>query len=254
MRAACRLLRRRPIAGAVCGSRRRSAEQPKRNGRYPVQSNYLRRGSRVIARGSLCCATLASIYCSGDNARQPSVDPVKGVSQPITSVGWSPLGPYGTFQRGSNPAQYFSGVTTDVETPSSTVTRIATIGGGVFEWSGSRWVGLTDYISPANNPPKPCEGLSVNTLATMPDGTNNTIVMGTVDDSHINGNCQRSGIWRGQNSGSGWTWMRLLPSDGPAGVAVGEVSRIRWSSSSAVHAATSNGYFRSTQFGAASSI
>jgi hypothetical protein len=189
-----------------------------------------------------------SFSASADSATISGIE----VQSAAVGAGWIPVGPNGVSQTGSS--NVFSGVTTDVEADPGPVYRISTSAAGILQLNGSQWVGLMNTIVPPEldlgSPPTAAEGLDVNSFATRP-GNNNYIIAGTAgENQHMaahGGFSGPSGIWIGQSSdGTSWTWTR--PSSGAASI-VGDVFKVRWSTANIVHAATSTGYFVSSDGG-----
>jgi hypothetical protein len=199
----------------------------------------------------LLVAVLATASCGAGTSATPEA--IQQQTAAITSVGWQHIGPTGGAKTpGQN--RWNTGVTTDVEGINGRY-RISTLGDGVFEWNGSSWISLMTRTSacpfcnvtiPASDTPMlDCEGLSVQTFSTKP-GDVNTIIAGTASDPH-DGNSAASGIWRGVWNGSisAWQWTQVATAG-----AVGSVYKIRWGIlPTEVHAATSTGYWYSTDSG-----
>jgi photosystem II stability/assembly factor-like uncharacterized protein len=141
---------------------------------------------------------------------------------------WTVVGPLGMVTSGSNK---YSGRILDVEAENGAGVRIGAASGGVWGFSGSTPLPMSDRVS----------SLAIATLATDPTNPNR-ILIGTGEPYQRGG----TGMFVTTNAGATWTQVPLSPN--PSGF-----FRIRFSpgNPSVVHATSSSGYYRSTNGGAA---
>lgn len=139
---------------------------------------------------------------------------------------WRTIGPYGSVN--SNGAR-FSGRIIDIEVGNTANPLLATASGGLWGYLGFLPVGISEDIT----------SLAIGSVASYP-GSPSTILIGTGEPSQRSG----TGMWRTTNSGSTWSHINISPDPG-------RFYKIRHQSFFAhiVHAASTEGYYRSTDGG-----
>lgn len=139
---------------------------------------------------------------------------------------WDLIGPFGMNSSGGSK---YSGRILDIEVDNGASTRIAAASGGLWGFVVVFPAPLSDQVS----------SLAVSTFTSDPND-NAKIIIGTGEPLQRGG----TGLYRTTNTGTSWTPVTLSPQ--PSGF-----FRIRYTpgSSSVVHAATNQGYFRSDNGG-----
>ena len=140
---------------------------------------------------------------------------------------WRVIGPYGSVVPSSGAR--FSGRMLDIEVGNTANPLLATASGGLWGYIGFLPVGASEDVT----------SLAIGSVASYP-GTPSTILIGTGEPRVRAG----TGMWRTTNSGVNWTHIDISPDPG-------DFYRIRHQTFFAnfVHAATSEGYYRSTDGG-----
>jgi hypothetical protein len=140
---------------------------------------------------------------------------------------WTLLGPPGIVDWG-DMTNVYSGRILDIDLSSNV--RVAAASGGLWE-HGSPTVPLSDAVP----------SLAIGSFANQPGSGGQTIVIGTGEPNMRSGR----GIWRTTNRGVNWTRSTMSTYDPDA------VYRVRFTPDNAniVHAATTTGYYRSTDGG-----
>lgn len=140
---------------------------------------------------------------------------------------WRVIGPYGSVS--PNSGARFSGRMLDIEVGNSTNPLLATASGGLWGYLGFLPVCVSDDVT----------SLAIGSLASYP-GNPSIILIGTGEPKVRSG----TGMWRTTNSGVSWTHIDISPFPG-------NFYRIRHQTFFAnyMHAATSEGYYRSTDGG-----
>ena len=140
---------------------------------------------------------------------------------------WRMIGPYGSVVPSTGAR--FSGRILDVEVGNTVNPLLATASGGLWGYIGFLPAGASEDVT----------SLAIGSVASYP-GTPSTILIGTGEPRIRAG----TGMWRTTNSGVNWTHIDISPDPG-------DFYRIRHQTFFAdiVHAATSEGYYRSTDGG-----
>ncbi|MEO8513270.1 MAG: T9SS type A sorting domain-containing protein [Ignavibacteria bacterium] len=146
---------------------------------------------------------------------------------------WRVIGPYG--MNDNNTSAKYTGRILDVEVDNTTSVRVATATGGLWGYFGAFPLPLSDDIN--------C--LAIGSFDSYP-GNSNTILLGTGEYYTGSPSYQNvgNGLWKTTDGGYTWTHITMTPE--PQGF-----SRIRYSTQNPniVHAATVDGYYRSTNSG-----
>jgi len=140
---------------------------------------------------------------------------------------WRMIGPYGSVSQTTGIR--VSGRILDVEVGNTTNPLLATASGGLWGYLGFLPVDASEDVT----------SLAIGSVASYP-GEPSTILIGTGEPRVRTG----TGLWRTTNSGVNWTHIDISPDPG-------NFYRIRHQTFFAnfVHAATSEGYYRSTDGG-----
>jgi len=143
---------------------------------------------------------------------------------------WVSWGPFGQRIYGDPGTNYYSGRILDIEVANTASTRLGTASGGLWGFVIIFPVPLSDKI---------LSTLNIGSFVTKP-GDDNTILVGTGEGAYNNG----SGLYRTTDGGTSYTNIVLSPNPGA-------YFKIRFQpgSTTIVHAATSLGYYKSTDAG-----
>ncbi len=146
---------------------------------------------------------------------------------------WRVLGPYG--MKDDQSSAKYTGRILDVEVDNTSSIRVATATGGLWGYWGAFPLPLSDDLNT----------LAIGSFDTHPND-NNIILVGTGEYYTGSPSYQKvgTGLWRTSNGGNTWGQVTMSPT--PQGF-----SRIRYSrqNPNIVHAATVDGYYRSTNGG-----
>jgi photosystem II stability/assembly factor-like uncharacterized protein len=143
---------------------------------------------------------------------------------------WISMGPFGQRIYGDPGTNYYSGRILDIEVDNGASTRIASASGGVWGFFLFFPIPLSDNLTST---------LNIGSFVSKP-GDANTILVGTGEGAYNNG----SGLYRTTNGGTTYTNIAITGNPG-------SYFKIRFEpgSTTKVHAATSTGYYKSTDAG-----